>query len=131
MVAEAMVTRDPRPLVHRAHRPDDCTEDMRLALNGMLELLLEPDDTEEPTELPDFNTEEALVARLGFRWCIVEVDGFWILQRRVGGGDNWEWAGQFNRRWTLLHTVGCLVDDVDAEAMAVLDALPERPGTPG
>lgn len=130
MVAEAMATRDLRPLVHRTLRPDDCTDDMRLALNGMLELLLEPDDSEEPTEIPDFSTEEAMVARLNRDWCIVEADGFWILQHRVGDGDEWEWAGRFNRRWTLLHTVEYLVDEVDAEAMAALDALPEMPGTP-
>lgn len=131
MVAEAMVTRDPRPLVHRAHRPDDCTEDMRLALNGMLEILLEPDETEEPTEIPDFNTEEAMVARLNRDWCVVEADGFWILQHRVGDGDEWEWAARCNRKATLLHAVEHLVDEMDTNAMATLDALPERPGTPG
>mgnify|MGYP006983101503 CR=1 FL=1 len=131
LVAEAMATLDVRPLVLKAHRPDDCTEDMRLALKGMLELLLEPDDTEEPTELPDFNTEEAMVARLNRDWCVVEADGFWILQHRVGDGDEWEWAARCNRRRTLLHAVESLVDEPDAEAMAVLNALPEIPGVPG
>jgi hypothetical protein len=132
MVAEAMATGDVRPLVLKALHPDDCTDDMRLALNGMLELLLEPEDSEdnEPTELPDFNTEEALVARLSFSWCVVEADGFWILQHRQGDGDDWEWAGRFNRRWSLIHAVEYLVDEVDTEAMAILDGLPETPGIP-
>ena len=39
LVAEAMATGDIRPLVLAAHHNEDCTDDMRLALAGLLELV--------------------------------------------------------------------------------------------
>lgn len=130
MVAKAMATGDVRPLVLAAHRIDDCTEDMRLALKGMLELLEEPDYSDEPTELPDAETEEIVVALLNDHWRVVEANGFWILQRHLAVEDEWEWAARVNRKQTLIHAVEHLVGEVDTEAWSVVDALPEKPGIP-
>ncbi|NMG39751.1 hypothetical protein GRZ55_10905 [Chelativorans sp. ZYF759] len=133
MVAMAMATGDVRPLVLAAHQLDDCTEDMRRALDGMLEILEErvtEDEEEEETELPEVNTEEIMVVRLSRQWCIVEDGGFWILQRRIGDGDHWEWAARIDTKQALLDVVDILVDDAGDEALAVLELLPENAGSP-
>jgi hypothetical protein len=72
----------------------------------------------------------AVVIRISSRWrVIVPVNGIqWIIQKREAShAAPWRGVGYVKRRLGIMTVCGRLGVMLDASALALLDALPERP----
>lgn len=86
--------------------------------------------------LPEISRRESdddyvgVVARLNARWRVIECKDKiqWIVQvaKRTGHGAQWRGASFLRSREGLLRAVRDLAGPVDADALAILQALPAR-----